>query len=98
MTRRATCPFSITRTQSILTAFDASGAVADSEAEDLDVTGFVSGVWCCAKPDIGLPAGFEDIVFKAKDELGFVVDFELTDEETDRANTALLTAFRGFGA
>lgn len=92
MSRHVACPFVITRTSSVPTAFDAAGHVADEESVDVEISGEVSGSYMSAEPDCGCTAGFEDLAFVARDELGFVVDYDLDGDEAEQATTKLLDA------
>ncbi len=96
MSKRISVPFTITRLQSVPTAYDAAGEVADEEAEDLDIDGEVSGVYVRAELDCGCSEGFEDMAFTTKDELGFVVDYDLTDGEAELAHVKLLAEYHGW--
>lgn len=96
MSRHVSCPFVITRTSSVPTAFDAAGHVADEESVDVEISGEVSGAYVEAEPDCGCSEGFEDLAF-VPDEPGSLFDypqqgFELTDEEVERATAKLLDA------
>lgn len=93
MSRRVTCPFIITRTSSVPTAFDAAGHVADEESVDVEISGEVSGAYVEAEPDCGCAEGFEDLAFvpDAPQDMA-ECDLDLTDDEAERATAKLLDA------
>lgn len=88
MSQVVSTSFTITRLIDVPVAYDAAGQ-AICEAQDIDIDGTVSGIYCPAEPDVGIMTDwFDDVTFTGDDG----AEWDLNNQECSRAVEWLMEA------